>query len=93
METPEDIDKLLKSLLSEDRSDQDSVEIDEEDMAFLNRLIDSVKRGSRAILIVVDPEDEQMEYIVANASRAQAIVMLARMIQRTARKLQINPEG
>lgn len=93
METPEDIDKLLKSLLSDDKTAQDSVEIDEEDMAFLNRLIDSVKRGSRAILIVVDPEDEQMEYIVANASRAQAIVMLARMIQRTARKLQINPEG
>lgn len=93
METPEDIDKLLKSLLSDDKTALDSVEIDEEDMAFLNRLIDSVKRGSRAILIVVDPEDEQMEYIVANASRAQAIVMLARMIQRTARKLQINPEG
>jgi len=93
VETPEDIDKLLKALLQEEKSPTDAVDIDEEDMAFLNRLIDSVKRGSRAILIVVDPEDEQMEYIVANASRAQAIVMLARMIQRTARKLQINPEG
>ncbi len=87
METPHDIDQLLYSILADARTDGAQQEqLTPEDRAFVGKMLDAIDRGSKAVFVVVNP-DNSLDYLIANESRTGAIGILARMIQRTARHI------
>lgn len=85
MDTPRDINAVLKYLLSEGKEAGPSV-LAPEDEAYLNKLITAVRAGKRAVLIVED-SDEKLKYMFSNASRAEAVSMLGKVIEATGRRL------
>lgn len=85
METPRDINAVLKYLLSEGTEAEASV-LAPEDEAYLHKLIAAVRAGKRAVLIVED-SDEKLKYMFSNASRAEAVSMLGKVIEATGRRL------
>lgn len=88
METPRDINALLKSLLTEGAQQPGSGPsvLAPEDEAYLNKLIAAVRAGKRAVLIVED-SDDKLKYMFSNASRAEAVSMLGKVIEATGRRL------
>ncbi len=85
MEIPSDIDAVLKRLL-DPREDGASSLLAPEDEAYLNSLIDSVRAGRRAVLIVEDA-DERLRYMFSNATRAEAVTMLGKVVEAAGRRL------
>lgn len=83
MELPSDIDAVLKRLLD---SDDDTTTLSSEDEDFLSSLIGSVRCGRRAVLIVEDA-DERLRYMFSNATRAEAVTMLGKVVEATGRRL------
>ena len=57
-----------------------------EDEAYLNSLVSSVRAGRRAVLIVEDA-DERLRYMFSNATRAEAVTMLGKVIEATGRRI------
>lgn len=88
METPRDINAVLKRLLSDGKDVPigSQTVLAPEDEAYLNRLINAVRSGKRAVLIVEDT-DEKLKYMFSNASRAEAVSMLGKVIEATGRRL------
>lgn len=87
METPRDINAVLKHLLSEGKDAFGGPTVlAPEDEAYLNKLISAVRSGKRAVLIVED-SDEKLKYMFSNASRAEAVSMLGKVIEATGRRL------
>ena len=84
MEIPSDIDAVLKRLL--DCRDDGASTLAPEDEAYLNALIDSVRSGRRAVLIVEDA-DERLRYMFSNATRAEAVTMLGKVVEATGRRI------
>jgi hypothetical protein len=84
VEIPSDIDAVLKRLL-DPHEDSNSL-LAPEDEAYLNSLIDSVRSGRRAVLIVEDA-DERLRYMFSNATRAEAVTMLGKVVEATGRRL------
>lgn len=84
MEAPENLDLFLKDLLTEEGG---SVQLDEEDRAFIDRILKSITTGSKGIFVVLHPND-RMQYMLLNTNRAGAIALLARVMQRTAEALE-----
>lgn len=84
MEVPSDIDAVIKRLLEPCATD-DSV-LAPEDEAYLGSLIASVRAGRRAVLIVEDA-DERLRYMFSNATRAEAVTMLGKVVEATGRRL------
>lgn len=86
MELPRDIDAVLKQLLQPRRvSDAVSV-LAEEDEAYLASLIASIRSGQRAV-VIVEEADERLRYMFSNATRAEAVSMLGKVIESTGRRL------
>ena len=87
VEVPRDIDAVLKRLLSSqvDIAEQSSM-LAPEDEAYLSSLIAAIRAGRRAVLIVEDA-DERLRYMFSNASRAEAITMLGKVVEATGRRL------
>lgn len=87
METPIDIDAVLKRLLdvSYESAEEQSV-LAPEDEAYLGSLMASIRGGRRAVLIVEDA-DERLRYMFSNATRAEAVTMLGKVIEATGRRL------
>jgi hypothetical protein len=85
VETPRDINAVLKFLLSDGEAGVPSV-LAPEDEAYLNKLIAAVRAGKRAVLIVED-SDDKLKYMFSNASRAEAVSMLGKVIEATGRRL------
>lgn len=85
VETPRDINAVLKYLLSEGKEGEASV-LAPEDEAYLSKLIAAVRAGKRAVLIVED-SDDKLKYMFSNASRAEAVSMLGKVIEATGRRL------
>ena len=89
MDTPENLDAFLTDLLQH-RSDEEPakpvVELDNDDRAFLERIMESVTAGSKGIFIVLHPNG-QMQYMLLNTKGAGAIVLLATVMQRHAETL------
>jgi len=85
VETPRDISAVLKYLLGE-RPAQAPTVLAPEDEVYLNKLLASVHAGKRAVLIVEDSEDK-LKYMFSNASRAEAVSMLGKVIEATGRRL------
>lgn len=82
MEPPIDIDAVLKRLLDP----REGSTLAPEDEAYLSSLIDSVRSGRRAVLIVEDA-DERLRYMFSNATRAEAVTMLGKVVEATGRRL------
>ncbi len=80
METPRDINAVLKSLLGEPCA------LAPEDEVYLNMLVGAVRAGKRAVLIVED-SDDRLKYMFSNASRAEAVSMLGKVVEATGRRL------
>jgi hypothetical protein len=85
VEKPSDIDAVLKRLL-DPREDGAGSLLAPEDEAYLNSLIDSVRAGRRAVLIVEDAE-ERLRYMFSNATRVEAVTMLGKVVEATGRRL------
>ncbi|HEV2262599.1 MAG TPA: hypothetical protein VGR69_09975 [Candidatus Rubrimentiphilum sp.] len=89
MDTPRDINGVLKFLLSEGCEPALSLSgsvLAAEDEAYLNKLIAAIRSGKRAVLIVED-SDDKLKYMFSNASRAEAVSMLGKVIEATGRRL------
>jgi hypothetical protein len=92
METPENLDALLTTLLQSNADAAASqVTLDSDDRAFVHRIMDSVKTGSRGIFVVLHPND-RMQYMVLNANRVGAITVLSKVMERVAEALQADLE-
>ncbi len=95
METPENLDAFLTNLLQKNSSSEDGpaphVELDDDDRAFVERIMDSVTTGSKGIFVVLHPND-RMQYMLLNTNRAGAIALLAKVMQRTAEALEADLE-
>ena len=86
MELPNDLDTVLKGLL---QPRCDSVEVSvlaAEDEAYLRSLTAAIRAGQRAVVIVEDP-DERLRYMFSNATRAEAVSILGKVIESTGRRL------
>jgi len=86
VEIPIDIDAVLKRMLERTREGGDHSVLAAEDEAYLNSLIGSVRAGRRAVLIVEDA-DEHLRYMFSNATRAEAVTMLGKVVEATGRRL------
>jgi hypothetical protein len=84
MDVPENLDTFLKDLLADESS---PVQLDEEDRAFIDRILKSITTGSKGVFVVLHPND-RMQYMLLNTNRAGAIALLARVMQRTAEALE-----
>jgi hypothetical protein len=85
VEIPSDIDAVLKRLLEQSSDGEQSV-LAPEDEAYLGSLIAAVRLGRRAVLIVEDA-DERLRYMFSNATRAEAVTMLGKVVEATGRRL------
>jgi hypothetical protein len=85
VEVPNDIDAVLKRLLDPDRADGETA-LAPEDEAYLTSLIAAVRTGRRAVLVVEDA-DERLRYMFSNATRAEAVTMLGKVVEATGRRL------
>lgn len=83
MDIPNDLDAALRALLRDERK---RCYLSDEDLAFLDRLLDSIQEGSRGVFVVIHP-DERMQYMLLNTNRPGAISLLAKVLQRTAETL------
>ncbi len=86
VELPSDIDAVIKRLLEPGCDGADGSVLAPEDEAYLNSLIGSVRSGRRAVLIVEDA-DERLRYMFSNATRAEAVTMLGKVVEATGRRL------
>lgn len=86
VEIPNDIDAVLKRLLEPIVDNGDLSVLAPEDEAYLGSLIAAVRLGRRAVLIVEDA-DERLRYMFSNATRAEAVTMLGKVVEATGRRL------
>ncbi|MGR4063938.1 MAG: hypothetical protein ACLQPV_00645 [Vulcanimicrobiaceae bacterium] len=87
MEVPRDIDSVLKRLLaSRVAVEPDGCALSPEDEAYLTSMIEAIRSGSRGVLVVED-SDERLKFMFSNASRAEAISMLGKVIEATGRRI------
>jgi hypothetical protein len=87
VDTPRDINQVLKYLLSEGRQEHLAASVlAADDEAYLNKLVAAIRSGKRAVLIVED-SDDKLKYMFSNASRAEAVSMLGKVIEATGRRL------
>ena len=86
VEVPRDIDAVIKRLLDPRQDGAEPSMLAPEDEAYLNSLIASVRLGRRAVLIVEDA-DERLRYMFSNATRAEAVTMLGKVVEATGRRI------
>jgi len=86
VEIPSNLDDVLRHILAKSRSESGSSVLAPEDEAYLNDLILAVRDGKRAIVVVEDA-DERLRYMFSNATRAEAVSMLGKVIESTGRRL------
>jgi hypothetical protein len=87
MELPDNLDALLAELRAPKKDGRVKCEaISADDLAFVQRILDSLKTGSRGVFAVVNP-DGKMRYIFLNASRTGAIAVLGQVMARITERL------
>jgi hypothetical protein len=86
VEIPSDIDAVIKRLLEPRGDGKEESVLTPEDEAYLNSLIASIRLGRRSVLIVEDA-DERLRYMFSNATRAEAVTMLGKVVEATGRRL------
>jgi hypothetical protein len=85
MDVPQNLDSFLSDLLKEEEGG--AVQLDDEDKAFIDRILTSITQGSKGVFVVLHPND-RMQYMLLNTNRAGAIALLAKIMQRTAEALE-----
>lgn len=88
MQVPSDLDLFLKGMLSED---EPQIALNEQDYAFVKRILTSITSGTKGMFVALHPDD-RMQYMLLNTNRAGAIALLARVMQRTAEALEADLE-
>lgn len=86
VEVPSDIDAVLKRLLEAPVDTAEQTMLAPEDEVYLTSLISAVRAGRRAVLIVEDA-DERLRYMFSNATRAEAVTMLGKVVEATGRRI------
>jgi hypothetical protein len=86
LETPHDIEAVLKRLLVVPPEGSQQTMLAPEDEAYLSSLLCAVRAGRRAVLIVEDA-DERLRYMFSNATRAEAVTMLGKVVEATGRRI------
>jgi len=86
VEVPRDIDAVLRRLLEAPVDTVDQSMLAPEDEAYLSSLVAAVRSGRRAVLIVEDA-DERLRYMFSNATRAEAVTMLGKVVEATGRRI------
>jgi hypothetical protein len=86
VEIPSDIDAVIKRLLEPLHVGPEESVLAPEDEAYLSSLIASVRLGRRSVLIVEDA-DERLRFMFSNATRAEAVTMLGKVVEATGRRL------
>ncbi|GAC1597050.1 MAG: hypothetical protein NVS3B28_28810 [Candidatus Velthaea sp.] len=86
MDVPNNLDSFLNDLLREEQEGS-SIILDDEDKAFIDRIVKSITTGSKGVFVVLHPND-RMQYMLLNTNRAGAIALLAKVMQRTAEALE-----
>ena len=92
METPKNIDAFIADLLKTQPSNSCPGVIDDDDRAFVERIMDSVTTGSKGIFVVLHPND-RMQYMLLNTKRAGSLLLLAKVMQRLAEAMESNGEA
>lgn len=87
MDLPENFDTFLQGLLKDD----EIIQLDDEDRAFIERILKSITTGSKGIFVVLHPND-RMQYMLLNTNRAGALTLLAKVMQRTAEALEADAD-
>jgi hypothetical protein len=87
MDIPENFDTFLQGLLKDD----EIIQLDDEDRAFIERILKSITTGSKGIFVVLHPSD-RMQYMLLNTNRAGALALLAKVMQRTAEALEADAD-
>ena len=87
MDLPENFDTFLQGLLKDD----EIIQLDDEDRAFIDRILKSITTGSKGIFVVLHPND-RMQYMLLNTNRAGALALLAKVMQRTAEALEADAD-
>ncbi|MGB8264700.1 MAG: hypothetical protein WCE44_00030 [Candidatus Velthaea sp.] len=90
MDVPENLDTFLQQLIKEDGLSE-TIQLEDEDRAFIDRIIRSITTGSKGIFVVLHPND-RMQYMLLNTNRPGAIALLAKVMQRTAEALEADLE-
>jgi len=91
MDVPENLDLFLGDMLREEER-AGCVQLDDEDRAFIDRILTSITHGSKGVFVVVHPND-RMQYMLLNTNRAGALALLAKVMQRTAEALEADTES
>lgn len=86
MDVPENLDTFLSDLLQHEQ-EHATIQLDDEDRAFIDRIVKSITAGSKGVFVVLHPND-RMQYMLLNTNRAGAIALLAKVMQRTAEALE-----
>lgn len=93
MDTPANLDVFLANLLAGgiDEEPAPNIGLDDNDRAFVDRILESVTTGSKAIFVVLHP-NERLQYMLLNSSRAGAIALLASVMRLAAEALESDAE-
>jgi hypothetical protein len=88
MDVPQDLDAFLAELLnsSAEKKLGRRLDLDADDRAFVERILESVTTGSKAVFVVLHPND-RLQYMLLNANRVNAVALLSEVILRTAQAL------
>jgi hypothetical protein len=87
MELPDNLDALLAELRETKTDGQvQCTAIDPDDLAFIQRILDSLKTGSKGIFAVVNPDD-RVGYIFLNTNQAGAFAVLGQVMARLVERL------
>jgi hypothetical protein len=86
--TPSDLNAMLKFLLSEGASIEGAAAtvLSGEDERYLTTLVEAIRSGKRSV-IIVEESDDKLKYMFSNATRAEAVSMLGKVIEATGRRL------
>jgi hypothetical protein len=86
---PDKLDALLFDILNHNEAEiptNDS--IGTEYREFVQHAMGSVEKGSRAIFVVIHPNDRSMQYMLLNSNRVKALGLIAEVLNRTAMSLE-----
>ncbi len=86
MDIPANLDEVLQRLLRGDCFESGPSVLAPEDEAYLTDLLTAVRGGRRAI-VIVETADDRLRYMLSNATRAEAIGMLGKVIESTGRRI------
>jgi len=85
MEVPNDMDGLLRGILSGDKSWRGRFPgLDDDDVVFIEKILSNITDGSKAVFVAFHPDDERFQYMLLNTNRAGAVRLLARVLMRIA---------